>query len=56
MNESETLAKYILYEYKCKFDIRKWISDRNWNNDECRQRRTMKNMRESNLIQTIIYL
>ena len=35
INESKTLRKYILCEYKCKFDGRNWNSDQWWNNDKC---------------------
>ena len=35
INESETLAKHISCECKCKFDDRKCYSNQNCNNDTC---------------------
>ena len=34
-NESNTLAKHISYECKCKFDETKCKSNQWWNNDKC---------------------
>ena len=33
MNEWKALAKYITFDYKCKFDSRKWNLNLKWNND-----------------------
>ena len=35
VNESKTLIKHILCEYKCKFDVTKCKSNQWWNNNEC---------------------
>ena len=35
INESKTLAKHVLCDYKCKFDGRKCYSNQKWNNDKC---------------------
>ena len=35
INESKTLAKHLSFEYKCKFDGRRYNADQWWNNDKC---------------------
>ena len=35
INESETLTKHILCEFKCKFDGRNFNSDQWWNDNKC---------------------
>ena len=34
INESETLAKHISCEWKCRFDGRKYNSNQKWNNSK----------------------
>ena len=46
ISESKILAKRISYECKCKFDGRKCILNRRWNNDKCQYE--CKNPREYN--------
>ena len=36
INESKTLTKHVLCEFKCKFDGTKDKSNQWWNNDKCR--------------------
>ena len=36
INESKTLTKHVLCEFKCKFDGTKGKSNQWWNNDKCR--------------------
>ena len=35
INKSKTLTKHILFEYKCRFDVRKCNSNQKWNIDKC---------------------
>ena len=35
INESKTLPKHLLYEFKCKFDGKKCNLNQWWNNDKC---------------------
>ena len=35
INESETLTKHISCQYKCKFDDKKFNSNKKWNNNIC---------------------
>ena len=35
INGSKTLIKHVPYEFKCKFNGKKCISNQKWNNDKC---------------------
>ena len=35
INESKTLTKHVLCEFKCKLDARKCNLNKKWNNDKC---------------------
>ena len=50
ISESKTLANYISYERKCKFDGKKCISNQWWNNDKCRCESKKDNIWEKDFI------